>query len=93
MARIAGIDLPKNKRGEIGLTYIFSIGRSKSRKILAVAGVDGTLKERLKTPTVLGKIQAKTGTMSGVTSLSGFVDADSKQKIIFSFWRSRFCKR
>ncbi len=40
MARIAGIDLPKNKRGEIGLTYIFGIGRSKARKILAIAGVD-----------------------------------------------------
>ena len=34
MARIAGIDLPKNKRGEIGLTYIFGIGRSTARKIL-----------------------------------------------------------
>ncbi len=40
MARIAGIDLPRNKRGEIGLTYIFGIGRSSSRKILANAGVD-----------------------------------------------------
>ena len=34
MARIAGIDLPKNKRGEIGLTYIFGIGRSTARYIL-----------------------------------------------------------
>ncbi len=40
MARIAGIDLPKNKRGEIGLTYVFGIGRSTSRKILKAAGVD-----------------------------------------------------
>ena len=40
MARIAGIDLPKNKRGEIGLTYIFGIGRSNAQKILDVAGVD-----------------------------------------------------
>ncbi|MDR1973366.1 MAG: 30S ribosomal protein S13 [Bacteroidales bacterium] len=40
MARIAGIDLPKNKRGEIGLTYIFGIGRSTSRKILSEAGID-----------------------------------------------------
>ncbi|HAA01711.1 MAG TPA: 30S ribosomal protein S13 [Flavobacteriales bacterium] len=39
MARIAGIDLPKNKRGEIGLTYIFGIGRSTARKILDNAGV------------------------------------------------------
>lgn len=40
MARIVGVDLPKNKRGEIGLTYIYGIGRSTSRKILEAAGVD-----------------------------------------------------
>lgn len=40
MARIAGIDLPKNKRGEIGLTYIFGIGRSTAQSILAEAGID-----------------------------------------------------
>jgi small subunit ribosomal protein S13 len=40
MARIAGIDIPKNKRGEIGLTYIFGIGRSTAQYILAKAGVD-----------------------------------------------------
>ncbi|KAF0194958.1 MAG: small subunit ribosomal protein S13 [Bacteroidetes bacterium] len=40
MARIAGIDLPKNKRGEIGLTYIYGIGRSTAQKILKTAGVD-----------------------------------------------------
>ena len=40
MARIAGIDLPKNKRGEIGLTYIYGIGRSTARKILNEASVD-----------------------------------------------------
>jgi small subunit ribosomal protein S13 len=40
MARISGIDLPKDKRGEIGLTYIFGIGRSTARNILGQAGVD-----------------------------------------------------
>lgn len=40
MARIAGVDLPKRKRIEIALTYIYGIGRSSSRKILADAGVD-----------------------------------------------------
>ena len=39
MARIAGIDLPKNKRGIIGLTYIYGIGKSRSAKILTEAGV------------------------------------------------------
>ena len=40
MARIAGVDLPKNKRGEIGLTYIYGIGRSTARYILDKAGID-----------------------------------------------------
>lgn len=40
MARIVGVDLPKNKRGEVGLTYIFGIGRSSARRILEKAEVD-----------------------------------------------------
>ena len=40
MARISGVDLPKNKRGEIGLTYIYGIGQSSARRILKEAGVD-----------------------------------------------------
>jgi small subunit ribosomal protein S13 len=40
MARIAGIDIPQNKRGEIALTYIFGIGRSSAQKILTEAGVE-----------------------------------------------------
>jgi small subunit ribosomal protein S13 len=39
MARIAGIDIPKNKRGEVGLTYIYGIGRSTARYILDKAGI------------------------------------------------------
>ena len=38
--RIAGIDIPDNKRGEIALTYIFGIGKSSSQKILLEAGID-----------------------------------------------------
>ncbi len=44
MARIVGVDLPKNKRGEIGLTYIFGIGRSSAKKILDEAGIDINIK-------------------------------------------------
>ena len=40
MARIAGVDLPNNKRGEIGLTYIFGIGRSSAQKILTDLDID-----------------------------------------------------
>ena len=44
MARIAGIDLPKNKRGVIGLTYIYGVGSSMAKKILADANVDENIK-------------------------------------------------
>ncbi|HNY72004.1 MAG TPA: 30S ribosomal protein S13 [Syntrophales bacterium] len=44
MARIAGVDLPKNKRMEIALTYIYGIGRTTAQKILEKAGVDANVK-------------------------------------------------
>jgi len=44
MARIVGVDLPKNKRGEVGLTYIFGIGRSTAVQILNEAGIDRNIK-------------------------------------------------
>ena len=44
MARIAGVDIPKDKRGEISLTYIYGIGRNRSREILEKAGVDVHIK-------------------------------------------------
>lgn len=40
MARIAGVDIPDNKKGEVGLTYIFGIGRRTAQKLLTEAGVD-----------------------------------------------------
>ena len=46
MARIAGVDLPREKKLEIGLTYIYGIGRQTARKILAESGVDPTLRVR-----------------------------------------------
>jgi len=44
MARIAGVDIPSNKRGEIALTYIYGIGRSRANKILQEAGIDRDVK-------------------------------------------------
>ncbi len=44
MARIVGVDLPRHKRGEIGLTYIFGVGRSTAQKVLDEAGVDRNTK-------------------------------------------------
>ncbi|HOE94262.1 MAG TPA: 30S ribosomal protein S13 [Candidatus Cryptobacteroides sp.] len=44
MARIAGVDLPNNKRGDVALTYIYGIGRSTARKILDKCGIDSAIK-------------------------------------------------
>ena len=44
MARIVGVDLPRNKRGEIGLTYIYGVGKSLAQKVLDEAGVDRSAK-------------------------------------------------
>lgn len=57
MARISGIDLPKNKRGEIGLTYIYGIGRSTAQKILSNAGIDFNKKVADWNDEELGKIR------------------------------------
>ena len=58
MARIVGVDLPKNKRGEIGLTYIYGIGRSTARKILDAAGISYDLKVQDWTDDQVGAIRA-----------------------------------
>ncbi|HXV19471.1 MAG TPA: 30S ribosomal protein S13 [Desulfuromonadales bacterium] len=57
MARIAGIDLPRNKRIEVALTYIYGIGRSSSQKILAKAGVDFNTRSDDLTESEAGKIR------------------------------------
>jgi small subunit ribosomal protein S13 len=65
MARIAGVNLPNQKRLEIGLTYIYGIGRSRARKILEKSGVDANLRIRDLTD-------------SDVTKLRQVIDRDFK---------------
>ena len=57
MARIVGVDLPKNKRGEVGLTYIYGIGRSSARRILDKAGISYDKKVDEWNDEELGKIR------------------------------------
>ncbi len=57
MARIAGVDLPREKRVEIGLTYIYGIGRSSSNKILAAANVNPDTRVRDLTDEEVGRIR------------------------------------
>ena len=57
MARIAGVDLPREKRVEIGLTYIYGIGRTSSNKILAAANVNPNTRVRDLTDEEVGRIR------------------------------------
>ncbi|TQD34853.1 30S ribosomal protein S13 [Haloflavibacter putidus] len=61
MARIAGVDIPKQKRGVIALTYIFGIGRSRAQDILATAKVDESKKVSDWTDEEIGKIREAVG--------------------------------
>jgi small subunit ribosomal protein S13 len=74
MARIAGIDLPPNKRIEIGLTYIFGIGRARSQKILGEASVDPAIKVRDLTEEQISNIRK-------VIDQQGRVEGDLKKEI------------
>ena len=58
MARIVGVDLPKNKRGEIGLTYIYGIGRSTAQKILDKCGISYDIKVENWTDEQVGAIRS-----------------------------------
>ena len=60
--RIVGVDLPQNKRGEVGLTYIYGIGRSSAKKILEQAGVDINIKVKDWTDDQAAKIREIIGT-------------------------------
>lgn len=57
MARIAGVDLPREKRVEIGLTYIYGIGRSKSNEILSKTGINSDTRVRDLTDDEVGKLR------------------------------------
>ncbi len=57
MARIAGVDLPREKRVEIGLTYIYGIGRAKSSEILAKTGISPDTRVRDLTDDEVGKLR------------------------------------
>ena len=61
MARIAGIDIPKNKRGVISLTYIFGIGKSRAKEVLANAKVDESIKVKDWTDAQIAAIREQVG--------------------------------
>ncbi len=63
MARIAGIDIPKSKRGVIALTYIFGIGNSRAKEILAAAKVDESIKVQDWNDEQIANIREQVGTL------------------------------
>jgi len=64
MARIAGIDIPKNKRGVIALTYIFGVGRSRAKEVLANANVDESIKVQDWSDDQIAKIREQVGSFT-----------------------------
>lgn len=64
MARIAGVDIPKQKRGVISLTYIYGIGRSRAKEILATAKVDESTKVSDWTDEEIGNIRSAVGSFT-----------------------------
>ncbi len=81
MARIAGVDLPREKRIEIGLTYIYGIGRSTSDKILAAAGVNPDTRVRDITDDEVKKIT------EAIESLGVMVEGDLRREIALNIKR------
>ncbi len=80
MARIAGIDLPRTKRIEIGLTYIFGIGQNRSGRILEAAGVSGDVRVKDLTDDDVRKI-------SRVLEEQGGVEGDLRKEISLNIKR------
>jgi len=78
MARISGVDIPNNKRGEIALTYIYGIGRSLSKTLLEKAGVDGNIKVQEWTDDQLAAIRAA---ISGSIKVEGELRSETQMNI------------
>ncbi len=78
MARISGVDIPNNKRGEIALTYIYGIGRSLSKSLLEKAGVDGNIKVQEWTDDQLAAIRAA---ISGNIKVEGELRSETQMNI------------
>ena len=74
MARISGVDLPANKRAEIGLTYIYGIGRSRSNKILEEAGISIDRRIRELTEDEVNRIRT-------IIDQQGMVEGDLRKQV------------
>ena len=87
MARIAGIDLPKHKRGVIGLTYIYGIGSSTASRILAEAGVDESVKVEHWNDDQLNKIRTVINELKVEGALRSEVQLNIKRLVDINCYR------
>ena len=87
MARIAGVDLPNNKRGDVGLTYIFGIGRSTAEKILEKCGIDSAIKCGDWTDDQLAAIRAEVATLRIEGELRSTVQMNIKRLMDIGCYR------
>ena len=87
MARIAGIDIPKNKRGVIALTYIFGIGRSRAKTILADAKVDESIKVQDWTDDQIAHIREEVGKLTIEGELRSEVQLNIKRLMDLGCYR------
>lgn len=74
MARVAGVDLPPNKRAEIGLTYIYGIGRSRSNAVLKEAGINVDTRVRDLSEDELSRIR-------GILEVQGEIEGDLRKRV------------
>jgi small subunit ribosomal protein S13 len=74
MARVAGVDLPPNKRAEVGLTYIYGIGRSRSSAVLKEAGVNLDTRVRDLSEDELSRIR-------GILEVQGEIEGDLRKRV------------
>ncbi len=87
MARIAGVDIPKQKRGVIALTYIFGIGRSRAKEILTTAKVDESLKVSDWDDDQIGRIREAVGTYTIEGELRSEVQLNIKRLMDIGCYR------
>lgn len=87
MARIAGIDIPKNKRGVIALTYIFGIGKSRAKEILANAKVDESIKVQDWTDDQIAAIREQVGSFTIEGELRSEVQLNIKRLMDIGCYR------
>ncbi len=87
MARIAGIDIPKNKRGVIALTYIFGIGRSRAKEVLANAKVDESIKVQDWTDDQIAAIREQVGSFTIEGELRSEVQLNIKRLMDIGCYR------